>query len=271
MENNLKRGVSLEPQSYTVWPGRPYPLGATWDGEGINFALFSENAERVELCLFEPSGELELERIELPERTDQVWHCYLPYARLGQVYGYRVHGPYDPKNGHRFNPNKLLLDPYARATVGYVNWEAPHFGYDTDSEEEDLSFDERDNAWGAPKCRVVDPAFTWGNDRPPDIPWHETIIYEMHVKGFTRLHPDIPPPLRGTYAGLATPPAIAHLKKLGVTAVELMPVHAFVDDKHLVHVGVRRQRTQDGRDALRLVPRGNHDAHPHRRRVLAGE
>ncbi|TCJ20770.1 glycogen debranching enzyme GlgX [Rubrobacter taiwanensis] len=226
-------------QKSTVWPGEPYPLGATWDGEGINFALFSENAERVELCLFDPSGRHEVERIEMPEHTDQVWHCYLPYARLGQIYGYRVHGPYDPENGHRFNPNKLLLDPYAKATVGQVDWRAPHFGYDVESEAADLSFDARDNAWGAPKCRVVDTAFTWGDDRPPRIPWHDTIIYELHVKGFTRRHPEIPPHLRGTYAGLATPPAIEHLKRLGITAVELMPVHLFVDDKHLVDRGLR--------------------------------
>jgi isoamylase len=229
----------LSKQKSVVWPGEPYPLGATWDGEGINFALFSENAEKVELCLFDPTGKTEVERIEMRERTNQKWHCYLPYGRLGQLYGYRVYGPYDPEEGHRFNPNKLLLDPYAKATVGHLDWSYPHFGYRLGAEEEDLSFDERDNAAGMPKCQVVETAFTWGDDRPPRIPWHDTIIYETHVKGFTQRHPNIPPALRGTYAGLASAPAIDHLKRLGVTAVELMPVHLFVDDKHLVDRGLR--------------------------------
>jgi isoamylase len=222
-----------------VWPGHPYPLGATWDGQGVNFALFSENADRVELCLFDPSGKEEIERIELRERTDRIWHCYLPYCRLGQLYGYRVHGPHDPENGHRFNPNKLLLDPYAKATVGALDWNHPHFGYTIGAEEEDLAYDERDNAAGMPKCRVVDTAFTWGEDRPPRTPWDETVIYELHVKGFTKRHPNIPEELRGTYAGLASAPAIEHLKRLGVTAVELMPVHSFVDDRHLVDKGLK--------------------------------
>jgi isoamylase len=222
-----------------AWPGHPYPLGATWDGQGVNFALFSENADRVELCIFDPSGKTEIERIELRERTDRIWHCYLPYCQLGQLYGYRVHGPYDPENGHRFNPNKLLLDPYAKATVGPLDWSYPHFGYRLGAEEEDLSYDERDNAAGMPKCRVVDTAFTWGEDRPPRTPWDETVIYELHVKGFTKRHPNIPEDLRGTYAGLASAPAIEHLKRLGVTAVELMPVHSFVDDKHLVDRGLK--------------------------------
>ena len=222
-----------------VWPGEPYPLGATWDGEGVNFALFSENAEGVELCLFDPSGRDEVERIELRERTDRIWHCYLPYCRLGQLYGYRVHGPYDPENGNRFNPNKLLLDPYTKATVGSLNWGYPHFGYRLGAEEEDLAFDERDNAAGMPKCRVVDTAFTWDDDRPPRTPWEETVIYELHVKGFTQRHPEVPEDLRGTYAGLASAPAIEHLKRLGVTAVELMPVHTFVDDKHLAEKGLK--------------------------------
>jgi isoamylase len=221
-----------------VWPGKPYPLGATWDGEGINFALFSENAEKVELCLFDPAGKREVERVEIREQTDQIWHCYLPYGRLGQLYGYRVYGPYDPERGQRFNPNKLLLDPYAKATVGAVDWSYPHFGYTLGDQGEDLAFDERDNSAGMPKCRVVDTAFTWGDDRPPRTPWHETIIYELHVKGFTKRHPGIPPALRGTYAGLASAPAIEHLRRLGVTAVELMPVHCFVDDKHLVDRGL---------------------------------
>jgi len=222
-----------------VWPGHPYPLGATWDGQGVNFALFSENAEGVELCLFDPSGKEEVERIELRERTDRIWHCYLPYCRLGQLYGYRVHGPYEPENGHRFNPNKLLLDPYAKATAGSLDWDYPHFGYMLGAEEEDLAFDEHDNAAGMPKCRVVDTAFTWGEDRPPRTPWDETVIYELHVKGFTKMHPSVPEELRGTYAGLSSAPAIEHLKKLGVTAVELMPVHSFVDDNHLADKGLK--------------------------------
>ncbi|MGF1473084.1 MAG: glycogen debranching protein GlgX [Rubrobacteraceae bacterium] len=221
-----------------VWPGNPYPLGATWDGEGVNFALFSENAEKVELCLFGPSGKNEVERIELLEQTDQIWHCYLPYGRLGQLYGYRVYGRYDPENGHRFNPNKLLLDPYAKSIVGPLDWRYPHFGYKLGGKDEDLGFDVRDNAAGMPKCQVVDTSFTWGDDRPPRTPWHDTIIYELHVKGFTRRHPEVPPQLRGTYAGLASAPAINHLTRLGVTAVELMPTHAFVQDKHLVDKGL---------------------------------
>ena len=222
-----------------VWPGRPYPLGATWDGEGVNFALFSEHAEKVELCLFDPKGQREVERIAMGERTDQVFHCYLPDARPGQLYGYRVHGPYAPEQGHRFNANKLLIDPYAKALSGQVRWSDAHFGYRIDHRRSDLSFDRRDNARGMPKCRVVDPAFTWGEERRPRIPWHETVIYEMHVKGMTQLHPLIPAHYRGTYAGLATEPVIEHLKRLGVTAVELMPVHAFVDDRHLVEKGLR--------------------------------
>jgi isoamylase len=222
-----------------VWPGHPYPLGATWDGQGVNFALFSENADGVELCLFDLSGKREIERIELRERTDRIWHCYLPYCRLGQLYGYRVHGPHDPENGHRFNPNKLLLDPCAKATVGLLDWNYPHFGYTIGANEEDLAYDGRDNADGMPKCRVVDTAFTWGEDRPPRTPWDETVIYELHVKGFTKRHPNIPEELRGTYAGLASAPAIEHLKRLGVTAVELMPVHSFVNDKHLVDKGLK--------------------------------
>ncbi len=224
-------------QKSVVWPGEPYPLGATWDGEGVNFAIFSENAEKVELCLFDESGKNETEKVEIHEHTDQIFHCYLPHGRLGQLYGYRIYGPYEPEEGHRFNPNKLLLDPYAKATTGEYDWIYSHFGYK--DPEDDESFDERDNAPGTPKCRVVDTAFTWGDDRPPKTPWHDTIIYELHVKGFTKLHPTVPPELRGTYAGLVSPPAIEHLQRLGVTAVELMPVHLFVDDKHLLDNGLK--------------------------------
>jgi isoamylase len=223
----------------TVWPGRPYPRGATWDGEGVNFALFSQHADAVELCLFDEKGRREVQRIPLTERTDLVWHCYLPDARPGQLYGFRVYGPYRPEAGHRFNPHKLLLDPYARWLAGTLNWSDAHYGYRVGHEREDLSFDRRDSAAGMPKCRVVDPAFTWGDDRRPQIPWHDTVIYELHVRGYTMQHPAVPPKLRGTYAGLATPAVIEHLRRLGVTAVELMPVHAFVDDRYLVQNGLR--------------------------------
>jgi len=172
-------------------------------------------------------------------QTDQVWHCYLPDARPGLQYGYRVHGPYKPAEGHRFNPNKLLLDPYAKDIVGALRWSDAHFGYRVGASGADLVLDRRDSAPGMPKCQVIDPAFTWGDDRPPRIPWHDTIIYEMHVKGFTKLHPDVPEPLRGTYLGLASAPVIDYLKRLGITAVELMPIHSFVDDRHLVEKGLR--------------------------------
>ncbi|MCS6787233.1 MAG: glycogen debranching protein GlgX [Thiobacillaceae bacterium] len=227
------------PVPMAAWPGRPYPLGATWDGEGVNFALFSEHAEEVELCLFDPKGRREVERIILRECTDQVFHCYLPQARPGLLYGYRVFGPYRPEQGHRFNPNKLLIDPYAKDLVGPLKWSDAHYGYRIGHRRADLSFDRRDSAPGTPKCRVIDTAFTWGDDRHPNTPWHDTVIYELHVKGMTRLHPLIPEHLRGTYAGLASEPVIEHLKRLGVTAVELMPVHAFVDDRALVARGLR--------------------------------
>ena len=222
-----------------VWPGDPNPRGATWDGEGVNFSLFSAAAERVELCLFEPNGRHELQRIQLRERTDEVWHCYLPEVRPGQLYGYRVHGPYKPELGYRFNPHKLLVEPYARHLTGTLRWSDAHFGYRVGHRLEDLSFDRRDSAPGMPKCRVIDPAFTWGEDRPPRVPWQDTVIYELHVRGLTMRHPGVPPALRGTYAGLACQPVIDHLKQLGVTTVELLPVHYFIDDRHLVEKGLR--------------------------------
>jgi isoamylase len=222
-----------------VWPGRPYPLGSTWDGEGVNFALYSEHAEKVELCLFDISGKRETFRIRLPEQTDMVWHGYLPEVRPGQLYGYRVDGPYAPAQGHRFNHYKLLLDPYGKQVQGAIRWSDSHFGYRVGHKNEDLSFDRRDDAAGMPKNRVIDSAFTWGSDRPPRIPWHETLIYELHVKGFTKSHPDVPEDLRGTYAGLATAPVIEYLTRLGVTSIELMPVHSFVDDRRLVERGLR--------------------------------
>jgi glycogen operon protein len=221
-----------------VWPGRPYPLGATWDGEGVNFALFSENADAVDLCLFDTNGRREVQRVRMPEQTDLVWHCYLPEVRPGQLYGYRVSGPYDPRRGHRFNPKKLLLDPYAKAIQGRLIHSDRLFGYRVGHEKADLSQDRRDNSRHMPRCRVVDTAFTWGDDRPPRTPWHETVIYELHVKGFTARHPEVPQRLRGTYAGLGTPAILDHLQRLGITAVELMPVHAFVDEGHLVEKGL---------------------------------
>ncbi len=229
----------MSKKSQLVWPGKPYPLGATWDGEGVNFALFSEHAEKVELCLFDARGRRETDRIELREQTDLVWHCYLPGAKPGLLYGYRVHGPYQPQRGHRFNPNKLLLDPYAKGAAGRLRWSDAHFGYKIGAKQEDLSFDWRDSALVMPKCQVIDPTFDWEGDRPPDTAWNDTIIYELHVKGFTARHPDIPEPLRGTYSGLASDPAIQHLRRLGITAVELLPVHCFADDRHLLERGLR--------------------------------
>ncbi len=219
--------------------GQPYPLGATWDGMGVNFALFSENATSVDLCLFDSAdATAESQRVSLPERTDMVWHGYLLDVRPGQLYGYRVHGPYEPEAGHRFNANKVVLDPYAKAIARTVRWGDEMFGYRLGDEQEDLSFDERDSAAFAPLASVVDTAFTWGNDSAPRTPWHETVIYELHVKGFTKLHPDVPEPMRGTYAGLASEAGIRHLKSLGVTAVELMPVHHHAYDRHLVERGL---------------------------------
>ncbi|WP_333872949.1 glycogen debranching protein GlgX [Methylobacter sp.] len=222
-----------------VWPGRPYPRGAHWDGEGVNFAVFSEHAEKIELCLFDAKGKNEVQRIELKDCSDMVWHCYLPEARPGLLYGFRVHGPYRPQEGHRFNPHKLLIEPYAKDIVGTPLWSDAHFGYSVGSKNEDLSFSRRDNANVMPKCRVIDQSFAWGNDQPPDVQWHDMVIYEAHVKGFTMQHPDIPLKFRGTYAGLVMEPAIEHLKRLGVTTLELMPVHAFLDDRHLLEKDLR--------------------------------
>jgi isoamylase len=229
----------LKQAELIVWPGKPYPLGPTWDGEGVNFALFSEQAEKVELCLFDESGRREIHRIRVREQTDQVWHCYLPEARPGLLYGYRVHGPYEPAKGLRFNHHKLLLDPYAKQIRNGLKWHDSLFGYKIGHRNEDLSYDRRDSAAGMLKGVVVDPAFTWGADQEPRTPWHHTVIYEVHVKGFTICHPDVPPALRGTYGALATAPVIDYLTRLGVTAVELMPVHAFIDDRRLVERGLR--------------------------------
>jgi len=222
-----------------VWPGEPYPLGAIWTGIGVNFALFSANATKVELCLFDSaSSTREYARIPLPEQTDQVWHGFLPDVRPDQLYGYRVYGPYEPSHGHRFNPNKVVMDPYAKSVARMIRWSDEMFGYRVGDPAADLSFDDRDNAPFAPLAAVVDPAFSWGDDRPPRTPWHKTVIYEMHVRGFTKRHPQIPEALRGTYEALTTEPAIAHLKRLGVTAVELMPVHHHAQDRYLEQRGL---------------------------------
>jgi len=217
-----------------VREGRPFPLGATWDGLGVNFAVFSAHATRVEVCLFDNDGNAETERFDLPEYTDEVWHGYLPDARPGTVYGFRVHGPYEPDAGHRFNPNKLLIDPYARQLVGTLKWDDAVFGYTIGHKDGDLSFDERDSAPFVPKSRVIDPAFTWGSERRPQIPWDQTIVYETHVKGFTQLNTRVPEALRGKFSGLADARVIDYLRSLGVTTIELLPIHAYFDDRYLV-------------------------------------
>ena len=222
-----------------IWLGYPYPLGATWLGNGVNFAIFSENATSVDLCLFDNiDAPKENIRIPMTEQTDQVWHVFLPDVRPGQLYGYRVSGPYDPERGMRFNSSKLLIDPYAKAIAGQVNWADEMFGYVVGDPHEDLSRDFRDDAWGMPKAAVIDHAFDWGGDKRPGIPLHSSIIYEVHVKGFSRLCPDVPTELRGTYAGLGSAGAIKYLKELGVTAVELLPVHHYIDDKVLIDRGL---------------------------------
>jgi len=225
--------------SVRTWLGFPYPHGATWIGNGVNFALFSEHATGVELCLFEDREATEENvRIPITERTDQVWHVFLPDVRPGQLYGFRVSGPYDPEHGLRFNSSKLLLDPYAKAIAGEVNWSDEMFGYVVGDKKEDLTQDFRDDAWGVPKSVVIDTAFDWQGDRRPGIPLHTSVIYEAHVKGFTKLWQDVPEELRGTYAALGSAPAIDYLKKLGVTAIELLPVHTHIDDKGLVDRGL---------------------------------
>jgi glycogen operon protein len=218
--------------------GLPHPLGATWDGLGVNFALFSAHATKVELCLFDERGETELERFELPEYTDEVFHGYVHDARPGTVYAYRVHGPYAPEEGHRFNPNKLLLDPYARAHVGELIWDKAVYGYIVGDDAADLSFSELDSAKFMPKCRVVDPAFTWGRAAKPRISWSDTIFYEAHVKGFTKLHPAVPEEMRGTFAGFGQQEIVDYIKSLGVTSVELLPIHTFVNDEYLQKKGL---------------------------------
>ena len=214
--------------------GAPALLGATWDGRGTNFALFSANATKVELCLFDSQGRRELERISLPERTEDVWHGYLSDVAPGQLYGYRVHGPYQPERGFRFNPHKLLVDPYAKRLLGKIAWSDAHLGYRAGTPKADLTFDRRDNARGMPKAAVIDGGFTRPENPLPAVPWEDTIIYEAHVKGLTQLRDDVPPAWRGKFRGLTAPSIIDHLKRLGVTTLELLPIHAFVDDRHLL-------------------------------------
>jgi isoamylase len=221
-----------------LWPGNPYPLGATWDGKGVNFALFAENATGVELCLFDKAkGEREAERIRLYEHSHQIWHGYIPGLKPGQLYGFRVYGPYAPKEGHRYNSNKLLIDPYAKAIAGIIEWDDSLFGYDLPTGDDERSSD-TDSGPLAVKSIVIDPNFDWENDRQPKVPYHDTIIYEAHIKGFTARHPDIPEEMRGTYAGIAHPVTIAYLKGLGITTLELMPVHYFISDRHLTEKGL---------------------------------
>ncbi len=222
-----------------VLPGKPYPLGATWDGLGVNFAIFSENASRVELCFFDsPESKIESHRVIMPEYTNQVWHVYLKDVHPGQVYGYRVYGPFKPKDGLRFNPNKILVDPYAKLIARPLVWHDSLYGYVMGHKDKDLSLDKHDSAPYAPLCSVVDDSFTWGDDLRPNTPWHKTVIYEAHVKGMTKLHPAVPEDLVGSYLGLASEPIIKHLKSLGVTAIELLPIHHRVDDHRLVLAGM---------------------------------
>ena len=223
-----------------VWPGQPYPRGATWDGEGVNFSIFSARADKVELCLFDPTGKHELQRIELRERTDEIWHCYLPEARPGLLYGYRVYGPYDARKGRPLQPAQAPDRALCQTSAGH-RWSGAIRTSATGSDMPRRTCHSTGATAppGTPKCRVIDPAFTWGDDRPPRVPWHDTVIYEAHVRGLTMRHPEVPPQLRGTYAGLATAPVIEHFKRLGITTVELMPVHAFVDDRTLLEKGLR--------------------------------
>lgn len=246
-----------------VWPGRAHPLGASWDGAGVNIAVFSEHGTKVELCLFgSPDATTESHRIPLPERSEFIFHGYFPDLRPGQLYGLRVHGPYDPANGHRFNPNKLLLDPYAKAIGRDVRWDDAVFGYICGHEQADLTFDDRDSAPFAPLAVVVDTAFTWGDDKLLRTPWYETIIYELHVKGFTQKLPGVPDHLRGTYGGVASEPAIDHLKSLGVTAVELLPVHYFPDDRHLLEKNLRNYWGYNSLGFFAPHPRYTHNDDP---------
>lgn len=226
--------------TYQILPGDYHLLGANYDGEGVNFALFSAHAERVELCLYDPSGKHEIGRMDLPENTHEVWHGYVPGLQPGTLYGFRVHGPFDPENGHRFNPNKLVIDPYARELVGDVEWNEAHFAYDMLHEDKDLTFDKRDSAPFMPKCRVVNPnEFDWQDNNRPNIPWSQAIIYETHVKGFTQLNSALPQALRGNFEGMGHKATVDYIKNLGITSVELLPIHWFPDDQHLLDRGLK--------------------------------
>ncbi|HEY7776866.1 MAG TPA: glycogen debranching enzyme GlgX, partial [Kineobactrum sp.] len=221
-----------------ILAGESYPPGATHDGEGTNFALFSAHGTAVELCLYDAEGKQETTREMLPERTDDVWHGYVPGVHPGCCYGYRVHGRFEPGEGHRFNPHKLLLDPYARQLAGHYSWNDAHLAYPPDADGQDLAFDTRDNAQWMPKA-VVGERIEWSNNaRAALVPWRQTVIYETHVRGFTMCHPDVPEAERGTFAGLSQPQVIDYLKALGITSVELMPIHAFIDEQHLLEKGL---------------------------------
>jgi glycogen operon protein len=239
VSQKLTRLFRQGPFMSSVDDGVPLPLGATFDGKGVNFALFSAHATAVELCLFDPTGRREINRVRLPGRTDQIWHGYIAGLAPGQLYGYRVHGPYDPVHGHRFNPHKLLIDPYARQLSGAIRWHDALFGYRLGAHRGDLTADRRDSAPMMPKCVVEDPSYQWGDDRPPLCAWRDSFIYETHVKGLTQLHQGIEPKARGTYAALGHPAVIEHLVRLGITAVELLPIHAFSDDRFLIEKGLR--------------------------------
>ncbi|MBY0397134.1 MAG: glycogen debranching enzyme GlgX, partial [Thermoleophilia bacterium] len=232
-------GRPVPGSSRPVLPGRSWPLGATFDGTGVNFAVFSANATRIDLCLFSDDGRREIERLTLTERDGDVWHGAVPGLTPGTRYGYRAHGPYEPENGHRFNPNKLLIDPYARMLDGRLRWSDAVMGYRIGSPRADLSYDTRDSAFAVPKSVVADPSFAWDGDAPPRRPLRDTLIYEAHVKGMTALHPGVPEGIRGSFLGLASDAVLDHLVGLGVTAVELLPVQAFIDDRFLVQKGLR--------------------------------
>jgi glycogen operon protein len=261
--------------AHRIGDGAPSPLGGTYDGKGVNFALFSQHATAVELCLFAGAAERESLRIAMPNRTENIWHVYVEGLAPGQLYGYRVHGPYDPNKGHRFNPHKLLIDPYARLLSGRLRWHDCLYGYRIGAQRADLTMDRRDSARFLPKCVVEEQAHVWGEDRRPRVPWQDTVIYEAHVKGLTQLHPDIPKALRGTYGALGHPKTIEHLKKIGVTTIELLPVHAFVDDRFLVEKNLKnywgystlayfapepRYLGEAGVQGLRAAIRALHDA-----------
>src|SRR5690348_17367809 len=238
-KNDTAQRMSVTRTEIRALPqGNPLQQGAVFDGAGVHFSLFSAHATAVELCLFDSEGAIEVDRASLPDTGNGMWCGYLQGAGPGTVYGYRVHGPYQPEKGHRFNPHKLLLDPYARSIVGHIRWSDAHYGYTIGHKREDLSFDRREDAAAMPRCQVIDPAFSWGDDRPPHHPCNERILYEMHVGGYTRRHPDVPEAMKGKFSGLTTSQVIDHLKSLGVTTVELLPVHAFVDDRALVNRGL---------------------------------